>query len=284
MTIINSLIDANQAQGGDAGGGGMFNAAGATFVVQPPNIHSKTPTSIFSANQAIGGTGGDGGAGGSGAGGFGGPAGRLGKGGNAGSSQGGLGADAGGGGYAKGGGLINAGTVPLTGITIDSRANKAGGGAGGRGGAGGFSSGGNGGAATSGAGAGGNGVAGGFGLGGGIFNFLEATLAIAPRLGAKKGSRQSAATDTITANQAARGSGAPGGSGGNASAGAAGEIGGTAASAVFPGASGADGTPGNGVGGGLFRYRSNKVTIEDTNITGNSASTADNDSFDPVEE
>jgi hypothetical protein len=46
---------------------------------------------------------------------------------------------------------------------------------------------------------------------------------------------------------------------------------------------GAAGTPGNGIGGGIFRQRSLAVTIADTEITGNIASTADNDVFEAAE-
>ena len=52
---------------------------------------------------------------------------------------------------------------------------------------------------------GGNGGVGSNGLGGGIFNGTTGTLTISPRLGTRKGSRQSNATNTITANHADRG-------------------------------------------------------------------------------
>ena len=43
------------------------------------------------------------------------------------------------------------------------------------------------------------------------------------------------------------------------------------------GTPGIDGAPGVGIGGGLGRVPSSNTTIANTNITGNSASTSDND-------
>jgi hypothetical protein len=93
---------------------------------------------------------------------------------------------------------------------------------------------------------------------------LAASLKIDPRLGARKGTRQSRATGTITGNRATGGLGAPGGTGGGASRGSAG----------MPGA---DGVSGTGVGGGLSRFKNGSVTLANTNINGNNASTTGND-------
>ena len=161
--------------------------------------------------------------------------------------------------------------------------NQANGGIGGMGGRGGFGQGGNGGngglggSGGSGTGGnGGNGGVGGSGLGGGIFNQTTGTLTIQPRLGAKKGSKQSKATDTITGNQANRGLGGAVGSG-EARKPAREEH--RAASQALPSlaTAGTAGVSGVGVGGGLDLLPGGTVVIDDTTITGNQASTSDND-------
>ena len=105
--------------------------------------------------------------------------------------------------------MSNAGSASLTGVTVNFQSNSATGAGGGHGGAGGFSSGGEGGIGTTGGyrfsgvgGTGGDGGVGNAGLGGAIFNATTGTLTIAPRTGARRGSKQSKSTDTITANQA----------------------------------------------------------------------------------
>src|SRR5262249_8057856 len=112
--------------------------------------------------------------------------------------------------------------------------------------------------------------------GGGIFNTAAGTLTIQPRLGAHKGSKQSKATDTITGNQANRGFGGSGGPAGGVSAGAGGSPGGSAG-AAFPGSNGAAGVAGVGIGGGLDLVTRGTAPDRDTTITGNTASTTDND-------
>ena len=98
-------------------------------------------------------------------------------------------------------------------MTVNFSNNQAQSGVGGVGGVGGSVSGGNGAAGNAGGsgdfggsggnatgGSGGAGGEGATGSGGGIFNSATGTLTIKPRLGAKKGSKQAKATDTITAN------------------------------------------------------------------------------------
>jgi hypothetical protein len=113
-------------------------------------------------------------------------------------------------------------------------------------------------------------------VGGGIFNAANASLTIDPRLGAKQGSRQSKATNTITDNQANSGLGGAGGQGGTAFEGTFGRPNGLAGTAT-QGTAGANGVSGAGIGGGLDRLTGGIAMIANTNITGNSASTADND-------
>jgi hypothetical protein len=113
-------------------------------------------------------------------------------------------------------------------------------------------------------------------LGGGIFNATGAKLTLDPRLGARKGSRQSKAVDNVTANQANRGLGGPGGQGGDGFGGSGGRLNG-AAGAGLAGPAGPAGLAGAGVGGGVVRDTSLIVTINNTNITGNTASTTGND-------
>ena len=113
------------------------------------------------------------------------------------------------GGTGAGAATANAVSMLLTGITVDLLASQAVGGAGGHGGVGSAfggnrgdaTVGGNGFTGTGGDGGDGGGV-GGEGLGGGIWSAVSSRLTIDPRLGAKKGSKQSKAVDSITLNQA----------------------------------------------------------------------------------
>jgi hypothetical protein len=187
------------------------------------------------------------------------------------------------GGNGSGGGLANFGAASFTGITIDFRANLATGGAGGQGGAGGTAFAGNGGGGNTGGngftatgGNGSDGGAGGRGLGGAIWTSLSSRLTIDPRLGAKRGSKQSMASNTITLNQANLGAGGAGGAGGDAQGGRAGLPGGVAG-LRFPGRPGNSVPAGTGLGGGVARFAGGNITIENTNITGNIAATTDND-------
>src|SRR5262249_20958973 len=123
------------------------------------------------------------------------------------------------------------------------------------------------------------GGAGGNGLGGGVFNATSGILTIAPRQGARKGSRQSQSTNTITANQANRGLGGSGGTGGGAS-GRNGQGPGGAAGQTFPGfpgAQGPGGLPDTGLGGAFHIATESKATIDNTTVTANVASTGGND-------
>jgi len=173
-------------------------------------------------------------------------------------------------GNGDGGGLFNAGTASFTGVTVTFTSNQA---ASGNGGAGGAAAGGVAqGSATG--GDGGDGGEGASGVGGGIFNATTGTLTLEPRLGAKKGSKQAKATDLITTNQALAGSGGQGGAGGSATAG-----GGISPFGIHgvatPGQPGATDLFSVGVGGGIANFGT--VHIDNTIITGNHASTNDND-------
>jgi hypothetical protein len=290
-------IDSGRGSRGGAGnGGGMFNALGGTVVIRPRNNQTTTPTSMFFANEANGGAGGDGGQSGFGVGGAGGPSGIREFGGTGGEGQGGAGDSGDDGGAGSGGGLANFGSAFFTGITVDFRANQANSGAGGRGGAGGFGRGGAGGDGAGGGngfdgdgGLGGDGGSRGNGMGGGIYTGSHASLTIDPRLGARRGTPQSRATDTITANQANRGLGNGGGAGGGASAGHGGDGDGDPGDAdgspgmAFPGMAGAVGVSGRGIGGGVAQAAGVNVSIGHTNITGNTASTRDNDLAGPTD-
>ena len=97
-------------------------------------------------------------------------------------------------------------------------------------------------------------------------------------IGAKKGSKQSKATNLITANQATAGAGGPGAAPGIAQAGTGGTPGGTNGQ-VFPGNRGRTGTAGTGVGGGLDLIAGGTVVIDNTTLTGNTATTSNNDVF-----
>ena len=160
--------------------------------------------------------------------------------------------------------------------------NQSNGGTGGMGGRGGFGAGGNGGngglggsGATGKGGDGGNGGVGGSGLGGGIFNQTTGTLTIKPRLARRRApisprplipSRATRPTEGWECRLAR----------GEARAGAGGAPGGFPGSA-FPGTAGTAGVSGVGVGGGLDLLLGGTVVIDDTTITGNQASTNDND-------
>jgi hypothetical protein len=116
---------------------------------------------------------------------------------------------------------------------------------------------------------------GGAGLGGAVFNnAVGASLTIDPRLGAKKGSRQAKATDVITSNQANSGLGGAGGQGGEAFEGIGGQPNGVVGSAT-QGFTKPDAAAGSGIGGGVVQNPT--VTIKNTTITGNTASTSNND-------
>jgi hypothetical protein len=79
----------------------------------------------------------------------------------------------------------------------------------------------------------------------------------------------------ITANQANAGLRGPGGAPGGALAGTGGARNGVDGQ-IFPGTAGGAGLSGFGIGGGHDPL-TNSVVIDNTNISGNSASSADND-------
>jgi hypothetical protein len=112
-------------------------------------------------------------------------------------------------------------------------------------------------------------------MGGGIWSVADATLVIDPRAGVSKGSRQARAKDLIIANQANRGLGGEAGPGGSAVGGNGGSPNGAPGNGVQAGAPGASGDPGSGVAGGLGVFPSKNITIASTTITGNSASSGD---------
>jgi hypothetical protein len=170
---------------------------------------------------------------------------------------------------------MNAGALTGTSSFVLT-ANQVNGGVGGRGGVGSEGRGGNG--ALGGNGGNAFGGAGGNGLGCGINNLPSGVFTISPGLGAKKHSKQSNATNVITANQANAGLGGTGGAPGIALAGAGGSPGGMAGN-VFPGSSGTAGSAGLGIGGGLDLVAGGMVVIDNTTISGNHATTTDNDVF-----
>ena len=83
-------------------------------------------------------------------------------------------------------------------------------------------------------------------------------------------------TDIVTGNSAHAGPGGAGGNLGVAQAGTGGSPSG-AAGTSFPGKFGTAGTSGTGVGGGLDLITGGTVVIDNTSITGNGATTTDND-------
>ena len=115
---------------------------------------------------------------------------------------------------------------------------------------------------------------GGEAFGGGLFNANNTTLVLNPRLHSRKGSQQSKATDLITLNQALLAAGGAFGTGGSATAGQGGSPGGAAGTAK-PGATGQAHPLSIGAGGGIFTVAT--ATVDFTMITGNFASSLDND-------
>ena len=176
----------------------------------------------------------------------------------------------------------------MLGVTVNFTNNEAGGGIGGSGAHGAVGQGGKGADGTGGVpggeggyaqgGDGGNGGSGGSGFGGAIANQPTGTLTIAPRFGAKKGSNQSKAVNLITANQAFSApeeAVVPRAMPFQAQAAAL-----TAPPArSFPSKPGTPGATGAGIGGGLYLVAGGKAVIDNTNTTGNHASTSDNDVF-----
>lgn len=271
--------------GGFAGlglGGGLFNNTGGTVTFKPPTNSNLHPTSTFTGNQAVGGLGGNAGNGGAALGGRGGDGlGNLGGGaaGAGGAAVGGRGGRGGAGASGQGGAIANKGTASFTGVTLDIITNNiARGGFGGNGGNAGNATGGTGGNGTHGGaggesvgGNGGFGGIGGSGFGGGIFQG-DGTLLLAPRKGVPSSSPQSKATDLIQGNFALLAEGGFGGHGGRAILAPGGTPNGPAGRVVF-GADGLTGNAGVGVGGGVSIVA--PATIDNTTITGNKASTQD---------
>ena len=192
-------------------------------------------------------------------------------------------------GNGSGGGLFNTGTTSFTGVTVNFRANQANVGSGGVGNQGGVGKGGNGGGAQGnnaiggdGGNAfgarGGNGGDGGIGRGGAISNLPGGILTIKPRRGAINGSRQSKATDTITTNLASASQGGTGGAAGAVTVGLGASPGGSNGLA-FPAGPGGTGSSGVGIGGGVDLEIGGTAIIDNTFVTGNHATTSDNDVF-----
>jgi hypothetical protein len=179
--------------------------------------------------------------------------------------------------------VSNAGRAAFVGVTVDFLANQSSGGDGGTGGAAGKGFGGSGGDGTTG-GNGGDGVSGligsggngGAGSGGGAANQSGGILVINPRLGAKKNSKQARASSLFTANQALGGRGGSFGAVGNGNGGSGGTPGGTPGTGVIK-LSIVPSTAGKGIGGGLNLDAAGSATIKDTSVTGNQASTSNND-------
>jgi hypothetical protein len=114
-------------------------------------------------------------------------------------------------------------------------------------------------------------------FGGGLWGLIKASLQIDPRQGARKGSRQAKLTDLVAGNSASAGQARLGGDRGSATGGAGGAPNGTPGMAFFSFPTGKNGTPGIGAGGGLGPFPAPNVTIANTKITGNHASTFNND-------
>jgi hypothetical protein len=129
-------------------------------------------------------------------------------------------------------------------------------------------------------GVGGDGGYSSLGYGGGIFNGMPAILVINPRQGAKKHSSQSKTTNTITANKALLAPGGAPGSGGEATAGSGGSHDGASGIRVT-GPSGSSHPQSFGEGGGVFIVAT--ATIDFTTITGNFASSQDNDVYGTIQ-
>jgi hypothetical protein len=267
--------------GGEAFGGGLFVNYSTTATFIGPTRSRAASSATFSGNQATGAPGFSGGSGGSALGTGGGAGGSGYAGGEGGLAVGGTGGIAGGGAGSFGGGFCNYGTLRFTGITLNISSNQATGGNGSVGGSGGTGTGGDGGTSSiqdgaGGSARGGNGGVGGdsgYGIGGGGFNAFTGNLLIAPRQGARKRSKQSQATGSITGNQATQGVPGSGGVGG-ADVPGANPVGNSS-----PGAPGTGGAAGQGLGGGLYLQSGGTVTIDDTTVTGNQASTSDPDVF-----
>ena len=189
-------------------------------------------------------------------------------------------------GHLYGGGLTNAGTVSFTGVTVNFTANEAAGNDGGDGGDGGGGFGGKGGNGASGnnggngtAGNGGDGGGGGGGLGGGIANFPGGDAHHRAQVGREEG------LQAVESHEPHHGQ--PGRSQGRElpvaprelpQAGAGGSPNG-AAGLTHPGNAGATALSGTGIGGGLDLLTGGTVVIDNTTITGNTATTSDNDVF-----
>ena len=178
---------------------------------------------------------------------------------------------------------FNAGTATLTGVTVNFTNNQADGGFGGVGGRGGFGQGGRGGNGGVGgfggsgfAGNGGNGGAGGSGLGGGIFNTPTGTLTISPGW---VHTRDPSSPRRPIRSPATRPTVGLGGAGGLPAARSQEPADARAAARVprSPAARDAAGVAGVGVGGGLDLSTGGTAVIDNTTITGNTASTSDND-------
>jgi len=270
---------AEGGNGGAGGAGGSAQGAGldnsGSFTIQPPSHSKAALTSSFTHNEAVGGPGGVGGDGGNATGGSGGSGAGPDNGGG-GQAVAGEGAFGGEGGSGYGGGLADTGTVAFIGVTVNFQsANAAGGSAGGQGGNGGNATGGTGQSPTIGGaggdalgGNGGFGGGGGDGFGGGIA--ADGSATIDPRHGARRGSKQAKATDTISGNNAIE---APGGGEGNPGEGSGGSPGGGFV-LQSNGNPGIPGAPGTGMGGGAAF--GGKITDPNTTIAGNNSSSGPN--------
>ena len=276
--------------GGDGSGGGLLNLKTAAFGPAPRKASKLSTKITFTSNQADGGSGATGGLAGDGLGGSGGNGGANGAGGTGGPGNGGVAGPGGSGGDGNGGGISNDGPASFTGVTLVVNANQAGGGAGGQaqigstgtgevGGEGhGGASGGTGGPGSG--GIGGNGGNGGDAEGGGIFASNDSNLLIDPTKNTRKNPRQPTTIDSITANLAIAGTATSGGLAGDGIPGQGGAPLG-AEGTSFDGDAGLNGTAGTGVGGGLFLDPVGARNIKSTTVTGNNATSSDNDVHAP---
>ena len=243
------------------------------------SLFCGTPCIWFDTWTSIGGGGGAGGQGSDAQGGFGGngvfgtPA-LPSQGGLGGPAEGGTGGVGGDGGLAEGAGFANAGNFSFTGITLNANTNEVVAGTNGSGGQGGSAVGGNGGNGNRG-GDGGNAGNTGNTFGGG-FNAPTGVLFIDPRKGTLAGSAQSRAQSLIRFNQAVADPQSAGGTNGRDNPGGSGlgQINGHFGTSGS-GSVGSPGLLGQNRGDGLFLTSGGTVTLRNTLVTSNQATTSD---------
>ena len=276
--------------GGLASGGGLFNDQGAAVILKAQPGVKTQQTSSFTANEVSGGGGGNGSEGGSAFGGIGGTSAAISTGGIGGAA---LGGNGGAGGNAaagaQGGGINTQGLVSITGVTVNFINNQVRAGAGGNGDKARAATGGAGGDGATGgrggnsrAGDGGNGGNSGSSEGGGIMVDSLGTLFLNPRLAAKRGSKQSKASNSIAGNQALAAKSGTAGTAGTATAGKGGATNGAAGTAT-PGHNGLVNSLDLAIGGGLaVAGDAGGATVDFTSINSGNHAGADTNFNDVV--